>query len=114
MGLVGAGYSDYDRDYVFATVQTLNRDEHLRKYAPDDFDCIILDEAHHSSANTYQKVMNYFTPKLWLGMTATPDKRDDDIDGKIFTRFLIIRLHMRFVCSRLWRKTCCAHSTTLE
>lgn len=82
MGLVGAGYSDYDRDYVFATVQTLNRDEHLRKYAPDDFDCIILDEAHHSSANTYQKVMNYFTPKLWLGMTATPDKRDDDIDGK--------------------------------
>lgn len=82
MGLVGAGYSDNDRDYVFATVQTLNRDEHLRKYAPDDFDCIILDEAHHSSANTYQKVMNYFTPKLWLGMTATPDKRDDDIDGK--------------------------------
>ena len=82
MGLVGAGYSDYDRDYVFATVQTLNRDELLRKYAPDDFDCIILDEAHHSSANTYQKVMNYFTPKLWLGMTATPDKRDDDIDGK--------------------------------
>ena len=82
MGFVGAGYSDYDRDYVFATVQTLNRDEHLRKYAPDDFDCIILDEAHHSSANTYQKVMNYFTPKLWLGMTATPDKRDDDIDGK--------------------------------
>lgn len=82
MGLVGAGYSDYDRDYVFATVQTLNRDEHLRKYAPDDFDCIILDEAHHSSANTYQKVMNYFTPKLWLGMTATPDKRDDDIEEK--------------------------------
>ena len=54
----------------------------MRKYAPDDFDCIILDEAHHSSANTYQKVMNYFTPKLWLGMTATPDTRDDDIDGK--------------------------------
>ena len=72
----------------------------MRKYAPDDFDCIILDEAHHSSANTYQKVMNYFTPKLWLGMTATPDKRDDDIDGKTFTRFLIIRLHMRFVCSK--------------
>ena len=82
MGLVGAGHSDYDRDYIFATVQTLNRDEHLQKYEPDAFDCIILDEAHHSSANTYQKVMNYFTPKLWLGMTATPDKRDDDIDGK--------------------------------
>ena len=39
-------------------------------------------EAHHSSANSYQKVMNYFKPKLWLGMTATPDKRDDDIEGR--------------------------------
>ena len=82
MGLVGAGYSEYDADYVFATVQTLNRDDHLTKYQPDAFDCIILDEAHHSSAATYQKVMNYFEPKLWLGMTATPDKRDDDIAGR--------------------------------
>lgn len=73
MGLVGAGYSDYDRDYVFAMVQTLNRDEHLQKYEPVAFDAIILDEAHHSSANTYQKVINYFIPKLWLGMTTTPD-----------------------------------------
>lgn len=78
MGLVGAGYHEYDKDYVFATVQTLNREEHLVKYKPEDFDCIILDEAHHSSANSYQKIMSYFTPKLWLGMTATPDKRDDN------------------------------------
>lgn len=82
MGLVGAGHLDYDKDYVFAMVQTLNRDEHLIKYKPDEFDCIILDEAHHSSANTYQKVMSYFKPKLWLGMTATPDKRDDDVEGR--------------------------------
>ncbi len=44
MGLVGAGYHEYDKDYVFATVQTLNREEHLLEYAPDEFDCIILDE----------------------------------------------------------------------
>ncbi|MCR5628728.1 DEAD/DEAH box helicase [Eubacterium sp.] len=81
MGLVGAGYKEYDKDYVFATVQTLNKDEYLKKYSVDEFDCIILDEAHHSSANTYQRVMDYFKPKLWLGMTATPDKRDDDIEG---------------------------------
>ena len=88
MGLVGAGYSDYDADYVFATVQTLNRDEHLRKYNSDEFDCIILDEAHHSSANTYQKVMNYFKPKLWLGMTATPDKREgEDSSQNIYEIF---------------------------
>ena len=82
MGLVGAGYHDYDADYVFATVQTLNRDEHLLKYKPDEFDCIVLDEAHHVPANTYQKIMQHFKPKLWLGMTATPDKRDDNIEGR--------------------------------
>jgi len=82
MGLVGAGHHDYDADYVFATVQTLNRDEHLQKYDKDAFDCIVLDEAHHVPANTYQKVMGHFEPKLWLGMTATPDKRDDNEEGR--------------------------------
>ena len=82
MGLVGAGYHEYDADYVFATVQTLNRDEHLLQYEKDAFDCIILDEAHHVPADTYQKVMKHFTPKLWLGMTATPDKRDDNVEGR--------------------------------
>lgn len=82
MGLVGAGGHEYDKDYVFATVQTLNKDEHLLEYRPDEFDCIVLDEAHHTAANTYQKVMNYFKPKFWLGMTATPDKRDDGIEGR--------------------------------
>ena len=88
MGLVGAGYHQYDKDYVFATVETLNKDAHLQKYKPDEFDCIILDEAHHSSANTYQKVMQYFIPRLFLGMTATPDKRtDNDANDNIYEIF---------------------------
>ena len=82
MGLVGAGYHEYDADYVFATVQTLSRDEHLLQYKKDAFDCIVLDEAHHVPADTYQKIMKHFTPKLWLGMTATPDKRDDNVEGR--------------------------------
>ena len=84
-GLIGAGNSieeNQNSDYLFAMVQTLSREEHMQKFAPDSFDCIILDEAHHSSAASYQKIMNYFTPKLWLGMTATPDKRDDNIEGR--------------------------------
>lgn len=82
MGLVGAGYHEYDADYVFATVQTLNRDEHLLQFDKDTFDCIVLDEAHHVTADTYQKIMKHFSPKLWLGMTATPDKRDDNVAGR--------------------------------
>lgn len=82
MGLVCGGYREYNADYVFATVQTLNRDEHLLQYNKNAFDCIILDEAHHVTADTYQKIMKHFEPKLWLGMAATPDKRDDNIAGK--------------------------------
>lgn len=81
-GLVGDGRYEYDADFVFATRDTLCREEHLHHYKPDAFDCIILDEAHHSSADTYQRIMKYFTPRLWLGMTATPDKRDDNIEGR--------------------------------
>lgn len=40
------------------------------------------DEAHHSSAASYKRIMDYFTPRLWLGMTATPDKRDDNLEGR--------------------------------
>ena len=44
MGMVGAGYNEKDKDYIFATVQTLCKDEHLTKFAKDEFDCIILDD----------------------------------------------------------------------
>ncbi|MCQ2493909.1 MAG: DEAD/DEAH box helicase [Lachnospiraceae bacterium] len=82
MGLVGAGYHEFDADYVFAMVPTLSRKEHLEKYSKDSFDCIVLDEAHHVPADTYKVILNYFKPKLWLGMTATPDKRDDNVEGR--------------------------------
>ena len=82
MGQVTGKYQDYDADYIFATVQTISKDETLKLYARDHFDAIIIDEAHHSAANSYKKVMDYFNPKLWLGMTATPDKRDDNIEGR--------------------------------
>ena len=88
MGIVGAGYSDYEADYIFAMVETLHKEDNLRKFAPEEFDCIVLDEAHHSPANTYQKVMEYFKPKLFLGMTATPDKRDDgDASKNVYELF---------------------------
>lgn len=82
MGLLSGNDKDYDKDFIFATIQTLSRDEYLKKFTKDEFDCIILDEAHHSSAFSYKKIMEYFQPKLYLGMTATPDKRDDNIEGK--------------------------------
>lgn len=79
MGLLSGslGRADYDADFLFATVQTLSKTENLTRFARDRFDCIIYDEAHHITADSYKRVMDYFTPSFTLGMTATPDKRDD-------------------------------------
>ena len=82
MGMVTGKYQDYDADFVFATVQTLSKEETLSRYKKEHWDLIIMDEAHHSSADSYKKIMDYFEPKLWLGMTATPDKRDDNLEGR--------------------------------
>ena len=77
MGLVTGKYQEYGKDFIFATIQTLSKEENLHRYEKNAFDAIIIDEAHHSAANSYKKVLDYFEPKLWLAMTATPDKRDD-------------------------------------
>ena len=73
---------EFDKDYIFATVQTISKDSNLSQFVPDYFEAIIYDEAHHTAANSYKKVMDYFNPKFTLGMTATPDKRDDGIEGR--------------------------------
>ncbi len=49
----------------------------LDRFKPDNFDYLIIDEAHHASADTYQKVLSYFKPKFTLGLTATPERADD-------------------------------------
>lgn len=99
MGLVTEKYQEYDADFVFATVQTLSKEETLKKYDRAAFDAVIIDEAHHSAANSYKKVMDYFMPKLWLGMTATPDKRDDNLEGRniyeIFNRQIAYEIRLQ-------------------
>ena len=82
MRMVTGKYQEYDKDYIFATIQTLSKEETLQRYSRQRFDAIVIDEAHHSAANSYKKVLDYFQPKLWLGMTATPDKRDDNLEGR--------------------------------
>lgn len=75
-GLLSGDHKDTDARYVFATIQTLAKDKWLEKFKANDFDLIVIDESHHSGAETYQDVMAHFQPKMWLGMTATPERTD--------------------------------------
>lgn len=57
---------------------------HLDTFKDDDFDYLIVDEAHHAAADTYQKVLSYFKPAFTLGLTATPERADDKSILEIF------------------------------
>ena len=59
---------------VSASVQTMSR--RMTKYSPDEWDTIIVDEAHHAASPTYRKILDYFQPKRVLGFTATPNRAD--------------------------------------
>ena len=76
MGLYTGTTKDSEADYLFTTIQTLSRSKHLDKFSPTHFDYIVIDEVHHSGADTYQRVIDYFKPKFLLGMTATPERSD--------------------------------------
>ena len=75
-GLVSGTNKEWDADFIFGTIQTFSKDENLKRYNQDEFEIIVMDEVHRAGAPTYKKVMEYFKPKLWLGMTASPDRTD--------------------------------------
>lgn len=75
-GLLSGNSKDFDADYLFATMQMMARPDILSRFRPDEFDTIIIDEVHRAGADSYQKIMKYFNPGFWLGMTASPDRTD--------------------------------------
>lgn len=78
-GLLSGTHRDVDADFVFATMQMMAKPSIYESFDPSEFDVIILDECHHAGSDSYQKIMGYFQPKFWLGMTASPDTNQYDI-----------------------------------
>lgn len=75
-GKLTGSTKQYDRRYLFATIQTLSQTEVLASLAPDEFDYILIDEVHRAGAPSYHRVLDHFTPEFLLGMTATPERSD--------------------------------------
>ncbi|MFI9603652.1 DUF3427 domain-containing protein [Streptomyces sp. NPDC052043] len=86
--LLHAGHDPREWNHVFASVQSLNV-QRLERLASDHFDIIVIDEFHHAVATTYRRVIDHFTPKELLGLTATPERmdglnvQDEFFDGRI-------------------------------
>ena len=72
-GLLTGNRHDWGAKYLFATVQTLQKN--LAAFEPAEFDYLIIDEVHHAGAATYQALLDYFHPTFCLGLTATRNGR---------------------------------------
>ena len=83
-GLLSGNSKEFDKDYLFSTVQTMSKEEYYTQFAPDEFDFIVIDEVHKAGALSYKKLLNYFKPKFWLGMTASPDRTDGENIYELF------------------------------
>lgn len=78
IGFFYGNQKDTKNSFIFALVQTLGKEQYLNEeyFSKDYFDYIIVDEFHHAVSNNYKKIINYFTPKFLLGLTATPERLD--------------------------------------
>ena len=63
-------------DHLFISIQTFNSQDFTTKTDADFYDYIVVDEFHHAAAPTYQKLLEYYQPKILLGLTATPERMD--------------------------------------
>jgi superfamily II DNA or RNA helicase len=63
---------------VFASVQTLNSRIGQLQLTEKYYDFIIIDEVHHIAANSYRPILEKFKPEILLGLTATPERNDDE------------------------------------
>lgn len=91
--LTGGKKPEYN-EAVFATIQTLSGAA-LENYAPDYFDVIIMDECHHIKAASWDKVFNYFEPREFIGLTATPEREDGvNIADKYFDGYVATSIRL--------------------
>jgi superfamily II DNA or RNA helicase len=84
----GNGLIPFSFEQVFASVQTVNNQIENPALPKDYYDFIVIDECHHLEAKSYRKIIEYFTPKVLLGLTATPERMDGgdiqkDFHGRI-------------------------------
>ena len=72
-GIIAAGFDPSDQPVQVASVQTL-----IRRLKPGSFtpDLIIIDEAHHAVAGSWDKIIGHFSDAKIIGVTATPSRLD--------------------------------------
>ncbi|MED3575473.1 DEAD/DEAH box helicase [Cytobacillus praedii] len=76
-GILSGSKKQTNAKYLFATIQTISKEGTLREFDPQEFDYVLIDEVHKAGAESYRRVIDYFKPQFFMGMTATPERTDD-------------------------------------
>ena len=92
-GIFSGESKELDADFVFATNITMAKS--LELFPKDHFDYIIVDECHHATAETYRKIIGYFEPEFLLGLTATPERMDNQDVFDLFDKNVPYELRLR-------------------
>ncbi len=82
MGLYTGNKKQLNSDYIFSTIQTMS--QNYETFDKKEFDYIVIDEAHHVTSPSYKKVVEFFTPKFLLGLTATTNRTDGESIYEVF------------------------------
>lgn len=94
-GLLSGNSKEFDADYLFATMQMMSKTEIMEQFKRDTFETIVIDEVHRAGAESYQKIIQYFQPQFWLGMTASPDRTDDFDIYKLFDNNIAYEIRLQ-------------------
>ncbi|SFO19969.1 PLD-like domain-containing protein [Pseudobutyrivibrio sp. JW11] len=92
-GIYNKDCKELDADFVFAGNIILS--QNLGLFNPHDFDYIIMDECHHATAESYKKIINYFQPEFMVGLTATPERMDNEDVFELFDTNVPYELRLR-------------------
>lgn len=92
-GIYSGTSKESDADFVFSTNITMCKT--LELFSKDEFDYIIIDECHHATAETYKKIIAYFELEFLLGLTATPERMDNQDVFELFDQNVPYELRLR-------------------
>ena len=87
-------YRPESLEHLFVSVQTLNSQALHEQLPADYYDYIVIDESHHAAAHSYGRALEYFQPKVLLGLTATPERMDGQDIYRYFDRRIAAEIRL--------------------
>ncbi len=90
---VGTNSPDH-LEQLFISVQTFRSQKLWQRLAAEFYDYIVIDETHHVPAGSYSELTSYFTPRVLLGLTATPERTDGEDILKYFDHHICAEIRL--------------------